>query len=211
MGDIALAWQFGAADAFVRGGDLATDEGLRTAVLLSLFTDRRAEPDDPLPGEDGDLRGYWADEFAASRGDRHGSRLWLLERSKRTGDVIPQAEQFAREALAWMLDDKVTGRIDVLVELDQVGLPPGLFMQLTFYRPQSDPVSFRFLHVWEGEAGRSSVGADQSPAPPSSGFTSSLGSPLLTARGEVSAYHRAHAGGRDVRTVLHEAGWYLLP
>ena len=57
---------------------LDSSEPLVRAVIISLFTWRRARPDDDLPG---DLRmGWWGDTYAGTEGDRFGSRLWLLSR-----------------------------------------------------------------------------------------------------------------------------------
>jgi phage gp46-like protein len=92
--------------------DLVTGRDLETATTISLFTDRLALPDDPLPDpNDGDRRGWWADwEFA---GGNIGSRLWLISREKQTEDVRRRAEDYCREALQWMLDDQVADSIDV--------------------------------------------------------------------------------------------------
>jgi phage gp46-like protein len=148
VGDFALESDAAGTDLVIRDDDLASDDGLRTAVLLSLFTDRRAEEDDPLPSEDGDRRGWWADELAAVEGDRFGSRLWLLERSKRQEDVAPRAEEYAREALAWMLEDSVASKIDVVATVAGEALE----LSVTIHRPVGDPASFRFSHTWDAEA-----------------------------------------------------------
>jgi phage gp46-like protein len=143
-GDYALVWADGVLDMTMASDDLASDQGLHTAVLLSLFTDRRAEEDDVLPADDGDRRGWWGDALAAVEGDLLGSRLWLLDRSTRRVDVARRAEEFVREALAWMLEDKVTSRIDVEVETGT----QELLISVALHRPQGDPVAFRFAHVW---------------------------------------------------------------
>ncbi len=144
LGDIRLEWAEGVVDMVIEGDDIASDRGLRTAVLLSLFTDRRAEEDDALPSDDGDRRGWWGDEFSAVEGDRIGSRLWLLDRSKRLGDVVQRAKEMIREALAWMLEDRVTERIDVEVETGT----QELYFEVTLHRPEGDPVALRFTHAW---------------------------------------------------------------
>lgn len=146
---MALVWASGSADLAVAADDVLSDEGLQTAVALSLFTDRRAEDDDSLPAEDGDRRGWWADEFAERAGDRIGSRLWLLDRSTQRDDVLREAEEFDREALAWMIEDRVTDRIDVAVTADH----GGLVHAITIYRPGGTQVSFRFARPWDAEAG----------------------------------------------------------
>lgn len=150
VSDFALQWdsQRGSADLALVDDDLSADAGLRTATLMSLFLDRRALDGDPLPAEDGDQRGWWGDEFAEVDGDLIGSRMWLLERAKRTEDVVPRAEELVREALAWMLEDRVASSLDVAVE----ATGDLLAVAVTVYRPTGDTVSFRFAHVWAGEA-----------------------------------------------------------
>ena len=79
---IALSWNdgVGAADLAVNAsGALAEDDGLQTAVVLSLFLDARARPDD---GAEGHRRGWVGVAFTPE--DRVGSRLWLLKREKHT-------------------------------------------------------------------------------------------------------------------------------
>ncbi len=47
---------------------------LTRAVVISLFTWRRAEPDDNADVP----MGWWGDTWPAVQNDRYGSRLWLL-------------------------------------------------------------------------------------------------------------------------------------
>ena len=114
MSDAALQWspEGYRADVSVDGADLAREDGLRTAVIVSLFTDARAQPGDIPEGDD--PRGYWGD--ALGEGDRTGSRLWLLDRSKQTTDVPVRAEAYASEALQWMIEDGVADRVEVSAE-----------------------------------------------------------------------------------------------
>lgn len=148
LGDLALTWFIaeGNADLSIIDSDLASDRGLETAVLLSLFTDRRAEDDDTPPsGDPNDRRGWWADQFSAVEGDRIGSRLWLLDRSVITGETARRAEEYVREALAWMLEDRVVESVGVEIETTK----KDLFIRVTLARPGKDAVSFRFAHVWD--------------------------------------------------------------
>ena len=107
MSDVVLAWSnaAGTGDLAVEGADLAADDGLATAVLVSLFSDRRAEADELPPG-DSDRRGWWGDGVVDDN-DRIGSKLWLLRRRKREPSLPDEAAATAREALQWMLDDGV--------------------------------------------------------------------------------------------------------
>ncbi len=93
--------------------DLTSDQGLRTAVLISLFTDRRAEVDDQLPDGSNDRRGYWGDSYPDIDGDKIGSRLWLLSREKQTTDVLIRAREYCQEALQWLIDDGIASTVEV--------------------------------------------------------------------------------------------------
>lgn len=57
---------------------------LTRAVVISLFTWRRAEPDDNADVP----MGWWGDTWPAVQNDRYGSRLWLLQRSKLTNQLV---------------------------------------------------------------------------------------------------------------------------
>lgn len=109
-------------EMFVEGSDLATDDGLLTAVLVSLFTDRRANDDDVLPGNDGDKRGSWQDQYADVPGDLQGSRLWLLDREKELPDVLHRAQEYAEEALAWMVEDGIAKSVSAPAEWSKPGV-----------------------------------------------------------------------------------------
>ena len=114
MSDIAILFKDLAGDFELIEGDLALDDdGLTTAVIISLFTDRRAAPDDPLPDDGDDRRGWWADAFPAIEGDAIGSKLWLLSREKEVPAVAQRAREYAAEALQWLIDDGLATRIDV--------------------------------------------------------------------------------------------------
>lgn len=148
LGDVALVWSEATFDADLAliDHDIASDLGLATAVMLSLFLDRRAEDDDvPPSGDPNDRRGWWADQFASVDGDRIGSRLWLLDRSKITGETGRRAEEYVREALAWMVEDRVVASIGVEIELTKSALLIGV----TLARPGRDAVNFRFSRVWD--------------------------------------------------------------
>ncbi|MGY2163748.1 phage GP46 family protein [Pseudomonas tolaasii] len=87
---------------------------LTRAVLISLFTWRRAATDDVV--DDGERFGWWGDSFPTVADDRIGSRLWLLRRVKLTRQTQLDAEFYAREALQWLIDDGHCSAIDVVSE-----------------------------------------------------------------------------------------------
>lgn len=110
-------------DCGMEAGDLVAEGSLRTAVILSLFLDRRAEDDDILPNGSDDRRGWWADTVApmtdygigggSASGDHIGSRLWLLSREKQLAGVLERARHYAEEALTWLVEDGVATAVQV--------------------------------------------------------------------------------------------------
>jgi phage gp46-like protein len=149
MSDLALFWdnQALAADVSLDGAALATDEGLRTAVIVSLFTDARARDDDPVP-DGGDRRGWWGDALPVEPGDAIGSRLWLLAREKRLSSVLDHARSYAAEALSWLIADGIAAEVDVIAEAQG---EQTLALGVQIRRP-SGPGRLRFDFVWEATA-----------------------------------------------------------
>lgn len=154
MINVALLWEPGdlAGDFKISGGDLLPDDGLRSAVVLSLFTDRQAEPGDVLPTGVTDRRGFWGDGLAGETADKFGSRLWLLARSKQTPDVLSRSAEYAKEALQWLLDDKIAKSVEVTSEF--LSKRRGYALRVTITRPDSDIVTYRFNQLWESEGAR---------------------------------------------------------
>ncbi|MDX2094369.1 MAG: phage GP46 family protein [Alphaproteobacteria bacterium] len=106
-------------------GALLSESTLQTAVLISLLTERRAEPDDRLPTParadrliPPDRKGWAGDGFD---GRRIGSRLWLLQREKQTPETLRRAISYAREALQWLIDDAHVNSIDVQAAWSSIG------------------------------------------------------------------------------------------
>jgi len=119
-------------------------EPLVRAVVVSLFTWRRANPDDELPASD--LMGWWGDSYAEIAGDKIGSRLWLLSRSTLTQDAVRRAQEYATEALKWLLDDQVA--TSVTVTSSRLGVH-ALGLTVVVTRAESGQVmNLRFADVW---------------------------------------------------------------
>ena len=122
--------------------ELANDADLRTAVIISLFTDRLALPDDPLPDYAGTRRGWWADN---DNDGLIGSRLWLLCREKRQEVVRQRAIEYSKEALRWLIEDGVARAVDVLAEWNGVDR---LDLLVTIDRNTGQTVRVKLDWVW---------------------------------------------------------------
>lgn len=118
MADIAIKTIGKVFTLQVANGDLSPDEGLETAIVISLFTDKRVS-DDELPIEETSKRGWWGDAFPNVDQDKIGSRLWLLERVKRTAETLRKSEDYIKEALNWLIEDGVAASIEVTSSYDE--------------------------------------------------------------------------------------------
>lgn len=134
------------ADLAIVDGDLGADEGLETAVLISLFTDRFV-PKEELPDGIEDSRGWWADALSEIPEDKIGSRIWLLDRGKLDLKTKNRMKDFADEALAWMLSEGIASKVEVTTLLVQ---NTRIELNVKIYKPDGDNIPFRFL--WDGQA-----------------------------------------------------------
>jgi phage gp46-like protein len=111
---------------------------LETAVALSLFTDRIADP-----SYVGDARGSWQDTYAGIS----GSRLWMLDRSTTIG-VLQRAKDYCNEALAWLISDSVAGSVNVTTWWNST---TALGIKVEVFAPkQTTPRTFFYSLYWQG-------------------------------------------------------------
>lgn len=142
MSDAALAWADFGADIMLENGDLLPDNGLASAVLISLFTDARAPQLTELPPGEKSLRGWWGD---LEEPRKTGSLLWLIMREKTLPEVAVRAKEYAENALAWMLEDDVAQTITVDAQLVR---PFGLPLKITITRGSAK----QYAYLWDAVA-----------------------------------------------------------
>ena len=152
MADAAMVMTENGGELVLSGFDLARDDGLETAVIISLFTDRRASAEQlPVELPQDDLRGYWGDIGNATPSDQTGSLLWLLAREKQLPQILGRAQQYCREALAWMVEDLVATRVEVTAEFVAQGW---MLILVDIFRPTGSPVRYRFNYEWAAQAAK---------------------------------------------------------
>jgi phage gp46-like protein len=143
MSDLSLS--FGCepnqcADLTVSCGDLLRGNDLSTAISISLFSDRRARPDDVTPT---DPRGWWAD---ALDGQQIGSRLWLLDRARDLPATYKRAEDYAKEALAWLISNGIAKKINIKAA------PLGcnvMTLRVEVCKPDGKTFAWRYRYAWD--------------------------------------------------------------
>lgn len=143
--DVGLFIVNGCIQPKIEDGDLAADDGLETAMLISLFSDQRVTDEELPPGIEF-KRGWWGDGVPAIVGDQIGSKIWTLDRAKTTDATLVAIETFAREALAWMLEDGAASSIEATAEYDTIGR---INLALTISRPTGD--QSRFDVLWDNQ------------------------------------------------------------
>lgn len=153
--DIKLIWDNDTQEADIDFGDedLVRENGLESAVIMSLFTDRRAKEDDTLDDKN-DLRGWWADRLDVdANDDKIGSRIWLLERSKTTNQTIVKLKEYILEALDWMVEDGVAMKVDA--EVERQGDPGNdrLAFSVTIYKIDGNNETYKFDDLWNNQMG----------------------------------------------------------
>jgi len=88
---------------------------LKTAVSMSLLTDRRADEHE-LPSYETYRRGWWGDCLNSSK---MGSKLWLLHRRKLGPETLDLAKLYTMEALNWLIQDEIADEIAVQCEISR--------------------------------------------------------------------------------------------
>jgi phage gp46-like protein len=149
--DIKFIWDenFLEGDLQLNKGDLLREKGLTTAVLISLFTDARADEDDKIDDKN-DIRGYWADAVDGIS-QITGSKLWQYERIKTTQTVLVEMETVIREALQWLEDDGVAEKVEIFLERQGIEGNDRLALNIKIYQTDKNITALRFDDLWKME------------------------------------------------------------
>lgn len=120
-------------------GDILTDDFFDTAILYSLFGERRASAEEVV--EPQSRRGWIgnAEDF------ENGSKIWLLSQARVTRDTLNRLADEAKSALQWMVDDGLAvslGEISATVSGGRV------LLNVTIFRSR-DKVIRRLFDLWE--------------------------------------------------------------
>ncbi|EHM03450.1 phage protein GP46 [Acetobacteraceae bacterium AT-5844] len=145
--DIAIVWNSdltGADWTLLPGGDLEQAPPLVTAVHVSLFTDARASDDDRLAPGETDRRGWWGDLLDDQP---IGSRLWLLRRAKHLPETLRLAQDYIREALAWLIQDGIAASLDVTAVWQG---PTRIAATITIHRATGGRETVTASWAWQG-------------------------------------------------------------
>ena len=132
-------------DIKIQNGILDLDNGLQTAIYISLFTDRRIGEDDEIPDRSNDRRGYWGD---ALEEEPLGSFLWTLDREKITNSVLNKIDTYSKDALNWLIEDGIASEINTIVERDSKNIEQ-INIEIQIIKPDEKSESYRYSLNWE--------------------------------------------------------------
>lgn len=119
--DILLSQKDGVFDITFVEPDILADPTLNSAILISLFTDKRAN----------NKNGWWGDDYLPIDDDEMGGLLWLLKKAKPTPETLRRAEGYAKQALKWMIDDKHLEELAVSAHYEKPSTTLWLVLDIT--------------------------------------------------------------------------------
>jgi len=121
-------------------GDIETENFFDTALLVSIFCERRATASE-VP-ESHQRRG-WIGNEQGENGFEIGSKLWLFEQSRVTRSLLSDIEKVVFNALSWLIDDGFAVSIEAIAELKDNTVT----LTVTIETPSSK-VERRFYELW---------------------------------------------------------------
>ena len=123
-------------------GDFIGEDGFDTALFISIYAERRAnENEQPIPNL---RRGWIGDLFSDVQGHEMGSKLWLLDQSRRTELTLTRARQYIDLALAWLKEQNHASNIQSDASFLEFGIR--IFSEIFRF---NDLVNSKTYDLWE--------------------------------------------------------------
>lgn len=133
-------------------GGLQAQHALHTAIILSLFTWKRAETYEvDVKGRSADMRGWWGDAVDIQQYEQPlGSKLWLIYRERLNETIARRAVDYANEALTPLVTQGAIASFTVDYEMDQIKGLLGLIIRC-FSHDGTRVYDQRFSRIWRQE------------------------------------------------------------
>lgn len=120
-------------------GDIETSDFFDTALLYSIFGERRAAPDEVV---DPQLRRGW---IGNGPNFENGSKIWLYSQARLTRDNLNRIEDEAKKSLQWLVDDGLALSVDEVTAVVQNSRP---VLEIIIRRSR-DKIDRKLYDVWE--------------------------------------------------------------
>lgn len=130
-GDVRLSLSQDGGIIKIRGGQPEMDDGLETAVNISLFSEGS----------------WWANALAAD-GEEIGSAFFAALAAPLTNQARLDIIEAARDALAWMTESGIAQAVEITATIPAVGR---LDLSITIRQPERAPTVFRYTVNWQNQ------------------------------------------------------------
>ena len=135
MADILLNTDKGYYDISFTNGDFTMTKGMETALLMSVFGEKRAAPSEvPVPEL---RRGWWGNTVLGYDDYEIGSKLWLLMQARKNNQTLNLAKTYTYDCLQWLIQDQLANRIEVIDNF----INSALLLKVVIYKGQSIVIS----------------------------------------------------------------------
>jgi phage gp46-like protein len=134
-------------------GDILTADAFDSAIIVSLFADRRADESEVSPAQ---LRRGWIGNESTPDFEI-GSKLWLYYQSRLTQTVLNGVENAAQQALRWFVEDSIPATGTTIADNVYASATAStsatsnsgvVTLAITIERPNSQ-VEKRYYELWE--------------------------------------------------------------
>lgn len=142
-------------DVDAKNRDLASTQGFDTALGCSLFTDRRAVPDEVA--DPWKRRGWIGNLIAKWPGDNFGSGIWLYEQSRATTAICNAVRMEAIQALDWLTEGRLVQFVDGAADYNAAKRQLTLTITIT---DKLGGVSSRAYPIWQ-KTGAKQIGTNR--------------------------------------------------
>lgn len=133
----------GVFDLVEENGDIASVDGLETAIITSIFTDARTNSGE-VP-EAYRRRGFSGNLLRIDDDYELGGELWTLDQARLNQIALNQAQDRVYKCLFWMITKGVAENIEV--NTIQQGVR-GAFIEIKLFKAKN--VIERYITLWQG-------------------------------------------------------------
>lgn len=109
-------------------GDLDGVRNFDTAILLSIFDERRASESEVVVNSL--RRGWWGNTLSDIPDFEMGSKLWLLSQTKKTTNELNLAITYAQDAFEWMVTEGFLQNVIVTGQITATGIRVNIDLQV---------------------------------------------------------------------------------
>ncbi len=142
MADILLNTNKGYHDIGFTNGDFTLTQGLETALLMSVYCEKRADASEVPASE---MRRGWWGNLVLGYGDYEiGSKLWELEQARKDNVTLGLTKTYTVDGFQWLIADNLAKEIKV----DSSFIVNGIQIEIDIVISQNKTISESY-ELWQ--------------------------------------------------------------